>query len=64
MSLDASGHLLLAEGHLRKAVEKMSDEPPFGRICFALRNTQGAIRFVTYALKHLKLLKEEPCNAP
>lgn len=57
--LDVADFLLLAGGHLRKAREKLDEQPSSGAGHKA--RIEAVIRSLRYALE---LLKEEPCNKP
>lgn len=62
--LDAAGHLLLAEGHLRKAKEQLDQEPPPKANRDAVGYTVWSIVNARSALRMLDKQKEEPCNRP
>ena len=62
MSLDAAGHLLLAEGHLRKAKGKLTQEPmsvTMYRVDFYTKRAANSLR---HALELLEQEKEEQTN--
>ena len=61
--LDASGFLLLAEGHLRKALEALGEErsESANNMC-AHGNLGQAIYSTRATLKNIRHEKEEPCK--
>ena len=62
--LDAAGFLLLAEGHLRKAKERLDQEPPSKARDNARLWAFSATNAAREALKELDKQKEEPCKKP
>lgn len=60
MTLDAAGHLLLAEGHLVKAKEALGEErPESGANQCAHANLKQAIYSTKATLKNIRQEKEE-----
>lgn len=55
--LDAAGFLLVALGHLVKAIEKLDQEPPSRGVYHARRYVNATIDYTRHALK---LLDEHP----
>ena len=66
MSLDAAGHLLLAEGHLRKAKQRLEQRPcvPEDEDAMYTRLTIKGMAEIalTAVTTGLKISKEEPCK--
>jgi len=60
--LDAAGFLLVALGHLEKAIERLDEMPKSEYTYIASRFTVMAGNFVRYALKELEQEKEETCE--
>lgn len=64
MTLDANGHLLLAEAHLVKAEEILAKRVHGPKRIMAHEATVNAVDNVRYALALLKQAKEELCSKP
>ena len=64
IGLSAANFLLLAEGHLSKAKEKLTQEPMSATMYRVDFYTKRAANSVRHALELLKQEKEEPCNKP
>ncbi|MBA7474260.1 hypothetical protein ES707_09608 [subsurface metagenome] len=62
LGLDAAGFLLVALGHLVKAIGKLDQEPPSSQRYEALLGARVASNQTRYALRVLDELKEETCE--